>query len=200
MTLARWLVLDCVEGLGRETGAAVSQKQVAQRLNMAEGAVSRLMGWLAGEGLVDRGLSAGPEYRIYSSAAGANAVAAGRAILEAVSVWMDAELGMAEQRRSEVAAGGMLGELGRWGLGGRVGRGAAGLEPAGAASPLGEAGEEDAREGGIGELGDGDGNGLEGAELAAQLGIGAAAQAVSGREMAGKLDAGQSGAGKPAAL
>jgi hypothetical protein len=69
----------------------------------------------------------------------------------------------------------MLGELAGQGLGRCVGRGATGLEPAGSAGPLGEAREQGASQLGVRELSDGDGDGLEGAELAAQSGVGAAA-------------------------
>lgn len=79
---------------------------------MDEATLCRVMDRLLCDGLVDRAPAyPGPEYRIYLSEAGADAVLAGRAILDAVSVWMDAELGVAATRWSEPAAGGMSGEL-----------------------------------------------------------------------------------------
>jgi DNA-binding MarR family transcriptional regulator len=100
LTLPRWLVLDCLATMWSETGDMVSQKQVSRRLLMDEATLSLVMDRLLCDGLIDRAPAyPGPEYRIYLSEAGKLAVAAGRAVLDAVSVWMSAELGVDPSRR-----------------------------------------------------------------------------------------------------
>src|SRR5262245_47169094 len=53
LSFAQWLVLDCLETIHRETGAAVSQVQVSRRLEFGKGSVSRWMVRLDRRGLVD---------------------------------------------------------------------------------------------------------------------------------------------------
>lgn len=87
LTLAQWLVLDTMAKLIRETDDAVSQVQVARRLEMDKATLSQVMDALARHGLVDRGPSfPGPEYRIYLTKNGAKLAAQGRAVVAAASV------------------------------------------------------------------------------------------------------------------
>jgi len=75
LTLTQWLVLDALARMIRESGDAVSQMQVARRLEMNKTCVCQAMQRLDAMGLVDRG----PEfessaYRVYLTEAGENAV------------------------------------------------------------------------------------------------------------------------------
>jgi DNA-binding MarR family transcriptional regulator len=94
LTLAQWLVLDAMSTLFGETNDAVSQIQVARRLEMDKATLSQVMNGLDRRGLVDRGLSfPGPECRIYLTRIGAKLAARGRAVIAAASAAEDSAAG-----------------------------------------------------------------------------------------------------------
>jgi len=86
LTLAQWLVVDAIANLFRETADAVSQVQVARRLEMDKATLSRVMDVLARQRLIDRDLSySDPAYRIYLTELGRGAAAQGRIRVDAAS-------------------------------------------------------------------------------------------------------------------
>jgi DNA-binding MarR family transcriptional regulator len=86
LSLAQWLVLDSLEILLRETGDAVSQLQVGQRLELDKSTISLLMQRLERRGLIDRAPACvGRENRIYLPGEGRRLAIEGRAIVEEVS-------------------------------------------------------------------------------------------------------------------
>ena len=73
MTFTQWLVLDTTVQLIEEKGDAVSQNEVAARLEMSKMTVSHAMTTLANKGLVDRGPDMHmPAWRIFVFEAGKN--------------------------------------------------------------------------------------------------------------------------------
>jgi DNA-binding MarR family transcriptional regulator len=86
LTLTQWLVLESAEALVRQSGDAVSQKDISVRVELDQMTVSQVMQVLGGKGLVDRGPSSeGPAYRIYVTSRGKALVARGWEHLDAVS-------------------------------------------------------------------------------------------------------------------
>ena len=86
LTLAQWLVLDAIATLILETADAVSQVQVARRLEMDKATLSRVMDVLVRRHLIDRAPSyPDPAYRIYLTELGKGAAAQGRARVETAS-------------------------------------------------------------------------------------------------------------------
>jgi DNA-binding MarR family transcriptional regulator len=86
LSFSQWLVLDSIAALHRQTSDAVSQIQVARRLELGPASVSRLMTVLEQRGLVDRA-PAYPttENRIYLTNKGKHLVAQGQVVVEMVS-------------------------------------------------------------------------------------------------------------------
>jgi DNA-binding MarR family transcriptional regulator len=86
LTLAQWRVLDGLATLIRETGDAVSQVQVARRLEMDKSTLSQVMDVLVRRQFIDRDLSySSPAYRIYLTELGKGTAAEGRARVETAS-------------------------------------------------------------------------------------------------------------------
>jgi DNA-binding MarR family transcriptional regulator len=86
LTLTQWLVLESAEALVRQSGDAVSQKDVSMRVELDQMTVSQVMQVLDAKGLVDRGPSSeGPAYRIYVTSRGKALVARGWERLDTVS-------------------------------------------------------------------------------------------------------------------
>ena len=86
LTLTQWLVLESAEALVRQSGDAVSQKDVSVRVELDQMTVSQVMQVLDAKGLVDRGPSfGGPAYRIYVTSRGKALVAHGWERLDGVS-------------------------------------------------------------------------------------------------------------------
>lgn len=86
LTLVQWLVLESAAALIRQSGDAVSQKEVSVRVELDQMTVSQAMRVLDGKGLVDRGPSSeGPAYRIYVTSDGKALVARGWERLGSVS-------------------------------------------------------------------------------------------------------------------
>jgi DNA-binding MarR family transcriptional regulator len=84
LTLTQWLVLEAAEALVRESGDAVSQKDVSVRVELDQMTVSQAMQVLDAKGLVSRGPSMdGPAYRIFVTPWGDALVARGWECLEA---------------------------------------------------------------------------------------------------------------------
>jgi len=85
ISFARWHVLEATERLIRETGDAVSQRQVCRRTQRAESSVSGLMRALSLAGLVDIGPHPWDvSYRIWVTAEGRRLIARLRAELAVV--------------------------------------------------------------------------------------------------------------------
>jgi DNA-binding MarR family transcriptional regulator len=85
VTFAQWLVLDAMERLIRQSHDAVSQRQVAQHLQMGTASLCRLMQCLERKALVDQAPSfACTANRIFLSDEGENLARRGRARLEAL--------------------------------------------------------------------------------------------------------------------
>src|SRR6185436_16746122 len=71
LTLTQWLILEAAAALVRESGDAVSQKDVSVRVELDQMTVSQVMQVLDAKGLVDRGPSSeGYAYRIYVTSRG----------------------------------------------------------------------------------------------------------------------------------
>jgi len=86
ISFARWHVLETTQRLVRETGDAVSQRDVSRRSQRAESSVSQLMRSLTLSGLVDVGPDAwGVSYRIWVTAKGERLIARLRAELAVVA-------------------------------------------------------------------------------------------------------------------
>jgi DNA-binding MarR family transcriptional regulator len=86
LTLAQWLVLDGLAALTRETADAVSQVQVARRLEMDKATLSGVTDVLVRRRLIDRGVSyPDTSYRLYLTEPGKAAAAQGRVKVEAAS-------------------------------------------------------------------------------------------------------------------
>jgi DNA-binding MarR family transcriptional regulator len=86
LSLTQWLVLESSLALSEESGDAVSQSQIARRVEFDKMTVSKLMIALERRGFVSRGPDlAGPAYRIIVTSTGRRAVFAGRRQIEAAS-------------------------------------------------------------------------------------------------------------------
>jgi len=86
LTLAQWRVLDALATLLRETRDAVSQLEVAQRLEMDKATTSQVLRGLERRGLVDIGPAfGGPANRIILTKRGKSAAAQGHTVVESVS-------------------------------------------------------------------------------------------------------------------
>jgi DNA-binding MarR family transcriptional regulator len=86
LTLAQWLVLDASDRLICESNDAVSQIQVARRLEMNKTTVCQVMQTLERRGLVDQAPQfRGTAYRIYLTEAGKSAARQGRDWVESKS-------------------------------------------------------------------------------------------------------------------
>lgn len=108
ISFARWQVLEATQRLIRETGDAVSQRQVMRRTRHSESSVSEQMRSLSLSGLVDVGPDAwGVSYRIWMTAKGERLIARLRAEL-AVVVHAFTRL---PERRDDACVDGGQGEL-----------------------------------------------------------------------------------------
>lgn len=86
LTLTQWLVLEATRTLIRETGDAVSQKEVAVRVELDPMTVCQVMLVLDAKGLVNRGPRCEwPAYRILVTSRGKALIARGWERLGAVS-------------------------------------------------------------------------------------------------------------------
>lgn len=86
LTLTQWLVLEATAALVRQSGDAVSQKDVSGRVELDKMTVSQVMSVLDAKGLVNRGPSyEGLAYRILVTARGKAVVARGWERLDVVS-------------------------------------------------------------------------------------------------------------------
>lgn len=92
VTFAEWAALQALESLIADTGDAVSQSDVACRLELTRGTVSALMRELTDRGLIDWGCSAsGPAFRIILCGEAERLLAAVRERVEAVSTASEKE-------------------------------------------------------------------------------------------------------------
>jgi DNA-binding MarR family transcriptional regulator len=86
LTLTQWLVLESARALVRESGDAVSQKEVSVRVELDQMTVSQVMRVLDKKGFVSRGPDMeGRAYRVFVTSQGDALVARGWERLQAVA-------------------------------------------------------------------------------------------------------------------